>query len=76
MIDRRYNFYMASAIHNPEPAQAQPLVCTVTLELPNFDNPAVAAEYRRQREVINAAYERQREELEFWESVQSHEGWV
>lgn len=49
---------------------------TVTFELPNFDNPAVAAEYRRQREVINAAYERQREELEFWESVQSHEGWV
>jgi hypothetical protein len=67
---------MATLIHNPEQAKEQPLMRTVTFELPNFDNPAVAAEYRRQREVINAAYERQREELEFWESVQSHEGWV
>lgn len=67
---------MATATHNPEPAQGQPLMRTVTLKLPNFDNPAVAAEYRRQREVINAAYGRQREELAFWESTQSNEGWV
>ena len=46
------------------------------MEVPNLDNPAVAAEYLRQREIVNAAHERQREELDFWEATQSHEGWV
>ncbi len=46
------------------------------MDVPNLDNPAVAAEYHRQREIINAAYERQREDLDFWEATQTHEGWV
>jgi hypothetical protein len=67
---RRYTLHMATPARNPEP-----LTRIVSVEVPNLDNPIVAAEYRRQREIINAAYERQREELEFWESAQSHEGW-
>jgi hypothetical protein len=67
---------MATLTHNPESAPQEPLTRTVTMEVPNLDNPAVAAEYRRQREIINAAAESQREELEFWESVQTHDGWV
>ena len=67
---------MATLIHNPESAPQEPLTRTVTMEVPNLDNPAVAAEYRRQREIINAADERQREELDFWEATQTHEGWV
>lgn len=69
-------FPMATSTHNPEPARQEPLTRTVTMEVPNLDNPAVAAEYLRQREIVNAAYERQREELDFWEATQSHEGWV
>jgi hypothetical protein len=61
---------MASAISYPKP-----LTRIVSVEVPNLDNPIVAAEYRRQREIVNASYERQREELAFWESVQCHEGW-
>ncbi len=71
-----YTFDMATLIPNPEPAPQEPLTRTVTMEVPNLDNPAVAAEYRRQREIVNAAYERQREELDFWEATQTHEGWV
>ena len=67
---------MATLTHNPEPAPQEPLTRIGTMEVPNLDNPAVAAEYRRQREFINAAYERQREELDFWEATQTHEGWV
>jgi hypothetical protein len=47
----------------------------VTRELPNLRNPIVAAEYRRQRAVIRAGVESQREELDFWEATQTHEGW-
>jgi hypothetical protein len=67
---------MATLTHNPEPVPQEPLTRTVTMEVPNLDNPVVAAEYRRQREIINAAAESQREQLEFWESTQSHAGWV
>jgi hypothetical protein len=67
---------MATLTHNPESAQQEPLRRTVTMDVPNLDNPAVAAEYHRQREIINAAYERQREDLDFWEATQTHEGWV
>lgn len=49
---------------------------TISREVPNLRNPAVATEYRRQRAIINAAAESQREELDFWESAQTHEGWV
>ncbi len=65
-----YDLPMASAISHPEP-----LTRIVSVEVPNLDNPIVAAEYRRQREIVNASYEKQREELAFWESVQCHEGW-
>jgi Protein of unknown function (DUF3018) len=67
---------MASAIHHHEPQQQEPPMRTISREVPNLRNPAVAAEYRRQRAIINAAAESQREELDFWESVQTHEGWV
>ena len=67
---------MATLTHHPEPAPQEPLTRTVSRELPNLRNPVVAAEYRRQRDIINAAVQSQREELEFWESIQTHEGWV
>jgi hypothetical protein len=66
---------MATLTHNPESAQQEPLTRFITREVPNLRNPIVAAEYRRQREIIRAAVESQREELDFWESVQTHEGW-
>jgi hypothetical protein len=66
---------MATLTHNPVSAHEEPPMRIVSRELPNLRNPVVAAEYRRQRKIINAAYESQREELEFWESIQTHEGW-
>jgi len=66
---------MATSTHNPVLDTKEPATRIVSRELPNLRNPIVAAEYRRQREIINAAVESQREELEFWESVQTHEGW-
>jgi hypothetical protein len=66
---------MATLTHNPESAPHEPTTRIVSRELPNLRNPVVAAEYRRQRAIINAGVESQREELEFWESVQTHEGW-
>ena len=45
-------------------------------EVPNMRNPQVAADYKRQRDVLDAALERQRDEMKFWESVQADEGWV
>jgi hypothetical protein len=71
----RYTFDMATATHNPEPSKHEPLTRMVTRELPNLRNPIVAAEYRRQRAVIRAGVESQREELDFWEATQTHEGW-
>ena len=66
---------MATLTHNPESAPHEPATRIVSRELPNLRNPAVAAEYRRQRAILTAAVESQREELEFWESIQTHEGW-
>ncbi len=66
---------MATLTPNLESAQQEPLTRVITREVPNLRNPVVAAEYRRQRAVIFAAVENQREELAFWESVQTHEGW-
>jgi hypothetical protein len=56
--------------------EAEPAVRTVTRVVPNLRNPAVAEEYKRQREVIHDAAVRQSEEMNFWESAQSHEGWI
>ena len=66
---------MATLTHNPESAPPEPTTRVVSRELPNLHNPVVAAEYRRQRAIINEAVPSQREELEFWEAVQTHEGW-
>jgi hypothetical protein len=67
---------MATSTTNLEDAQIEPPVRTITRQVPNLRNSAVAEEYKRQRAIITAAAERQREEMQFWESVQSHEGWV
>jgi len=67
---------MATLTHDPESAQEEPLTRVISREVPNLRNPAVAEEYKRQRAIINAAAAKQRGEMEFWESVQSHEGWV
>jgi hypothetical protein len=67
---------MATSSRNLDTAPTEPLVRTIVREVPNLRNATVAEEYKRQRAVINAASERQREEMDFWESVQSHEGWV
>jgi len=67
---------MATLTPHREAASAEPAVRTITRVVPNLRNPAVAEEYKRQREVIHAATSRQSEEMTFWESVQSHEGWV
>jgi len=66
---------MATTTPHLEPA-AEPPVRTITRAVPNLRNPVVAQEYRRQREVIYAAIPHQSEEMQFWESAQSHEGWV
>jgi len=67
---------MATSTTHFEAASAEPTVRTITRVVPNLRNPAVAEEYKRQREIINDATSRQSEEMKFWESVQSHEGWV
>ena len=67
---------MATSTPPLEPASAEPAVRTITRVVPNLRNHAVAEEHKRQREVIHAATPRQSEEMKFWESVQSHEGWV
>jgi hypothetical protein len=54
----------------------EPSMRTITRSVPNLRNPAVAEEYKRQRAIVFAASKLRREEMEFWESVQSHEGWV
>ncbi len=56
--------------------EAEPTVRTITRVVPNLRNPAVAEEYKRQHEVIHNATSHESEEMNFWESVQSHEGWV
>jgi hypothetical protein len=67
---------MATSTRHFEAASAEPTVRTITHVVPNLRNPTVAEEYRRQREIINSATSRQSEEMNFWESAQSHEGWV
>ncbi len=67
---------MAVSADNLEAVLSEPPTRTITREVPNLRNPSVAEEYRRQRAIINSASERQREEMNFWESAQSHEGWV
>jgi hypothetical protein len=67
---------MATSTSHLEAASAEPTVRTITRLIPNLCNAAVAEEYKRQREVINDATARQTEEMTFWESAQSHEGWV
>jgi sucrose-6-phosphate hydrolase SacC (GH32 family) len=67
---------MAASTSHLEDTPIEPPVRTITRQVPNLRNPAVAEEYKRQRAIITAAAERQREEMQFWESVQSHEGWV
>lgn len=74
--NQSYNPDMASSSRNLEAVSTEPLVRTIVREVPNLRNAAVAEEYKRQRAVINSASARQREEMDFWESVQSHEGWV
>jgi hypothetical protein len=67
---------MATSIPHPEAAPSEPPIRTITRQVPNLRNPTVAKEYKRQRAILNAASKRQCEEMEFWESAQSHEGWV
>jgi hypothetical protein len=67
---------MATSTPHLEAASSEPTVRTITRVVPNLRNPAVAEEYKRQREIIRAATPRQSEEMNFWESAQSHEGWV
>jgi hypothetical protein len=76
LSEQSYNCGMAASTHNPEAMPVEPPMRTITREVPNLRNPAVAEEYKRQRAIIAAASERQREEMNFWESVQSNEGWV
>jgi hypothetical protein len=63
---------MATSTPHLEAASAEPTVRTITHVVPNLRNPAVAEEYKRQREIINSATSRQSEEMKFWESVQPH----
>jgi len=67
---------MATSTPHLEASSAEPTVRTITRVVPNLRNPAVAEEYKLQREIIHDATARQNEEMKFWESVQSHEGWV
>lgn len=67
---------MASSARNFEEFQQEPPVRTITREVPNLRNPTVAEDYKRQRAIIAASAAHQHEETEFWESAQSHEGWV
>ena len=67
---------MATSTRNLEDAPTEPSMRTITHEVPNLRNPIVAEEYKRQRSIIAAAAPRQSEDTSFWESAQSHEGWV
>lgn len=67
---------MSSAARNLDEFSQEPAVRTITREVPNLRNLTVAEDYRRQRSIITVAAEHQTQETEFWESVQSHEGWV
>jgi hypothetical protein len=66
---------MATATQN-EVMPDEPLVRTIVREVPNLRNSTVVEEYRHQRAIINAAAGNQRDEMEFWEGMQTHEGWV
>lgn len=67
---------MAISSQHAEAAVPEPLVRTVILEVPNLQNPKVAEEYKRQRAIINDALQSRGEEMAFWESTQSHQGWT
>jgi hypothetical protein len=67
---------MATSISHFEAAPSEPPMRTITRQVPNLRNSTVAQEYKRQRTIISDASRKQREEMEFWESAQSHEGWV
>ena len=62
---------MATAAHSSEP-----LTREIIREVPNLRNASVAEDYKRQRAIINSALANRYEETDFWESVQSDEGWV
>ena len=55
---------------------SEPLTREITRQVPNLRNASVAEEYARLRAIINAALDNRHEEVAFWESVQSDEGWV
>lgn len=76
--ERLYNPAMATStpIIETEATSKEPCTRTMTRELPNLRNRAVAAEYRRQRTAIHDAIPSQRTEMEFWEAAQSVEGWL
>ena len=67
---------MATATQSYGEAGNEPATRSVTRELPNLGNAAVAKEYQRQREIIRMAALERRDEALFWESAQTDEGWV
>jgi hypothetical protein len=73
-----YNLAMATSTPTieTEAAGKEPDTRTISRELPNLRNRAVAEEYRRQRAILQDAAASQRSEMEFWEAAQSSEGWL
>jgi hypothetical protein len=67
---------MPTSTYHREATHSEPPMRTITREVPNLRNPTIAEEYKRQRVILTAAAEQQQEEMEFWESAQSHEGWI
>jgi sucrose-6-phosphate hydrolase SacC (GH32 family) len=67
---------MPTSTSHREAKHPEPPLRTITREVPNLRNPTVAEEYKRQRTIVAAASQPQQEEMKFWESAHSHEGWV
>ena len=77
MRERSYTSFMAFSAHKSALSQEQgePLTRTLTHEVPNLRNAEVAREYKRQRTIIHASTQTDRE-MAFWEPLQSQDGWV
>jgi sucrose-6-phosphate hydrolase SacC (GH32 family) len=67
---------MPTSTSHREAKHSEPPLRTITREVPNLRNPTVAEEYKRQRTIVAAASQQQHEEMQFWESAQSDEGWI
>ena len=58
----------STPILDTEAAGKEPGKRTITRELPNLRNRAIADEYRRQRTILHDAAPSQRSEMDFWEA--------